>query len=297
MKLIHTHLHNFRSIIDQQFSLSPYGLIVGANNAGKSSIIDAIRAFYEADGFKFDKDRDFPYIPTEDQESWIELTFKLDKEEFESLANDYKNDNQILRVRKFFLTNSKTHDEKSATGLIFSYKPDGTLSNEPFYGAKNVQSGKFGELIYIPAISRVDDHAKLSGPSALRDLLIDIMSDVVEDGSAYKKLSESVGEFANAIRSEKTTDNRSLAGFEDELNSLLRTWSTKFHLNILPPTPNDIVKSMLQWNLIDETHGRPQGASNFGSGFQRHFIYSLIQLGTRYIGKKQPKKKKTSAPP
>src|SRR5690606_9831293 len=115
-----------------------------------------------------------------------------------------------LRVRKYFHTTVKTHDGKPAAGSIFGYKSDGNLSMEPFYGAKNVQSGKFGDLVYIPAISKVDEHAKLSGPSALRDLLTDIMSDVVEGGKAYGEFSANVQKFSDSLRNEKTTDNRSL---------------------------------------------------------------------------------------
>jgi len=41
--------------------LMDYSLIVGPNNAGKSTIIDAIRVFYEKDGYKYKWDRDKPY--------------------------------------------------------------------------------------------------------------------------------------------------------------------------------------------------------------------------------------------
>jgi len=90
MKLTGIKIHNFRGIIDQEIFLKSYSLLVGSNNAGKSSIIDAVRAFYEKDGFKFKSGNDFPYIATTDQESWIELAFLLSDDEYESLADDYK---------------------------------------------------------------------------------------------------------------------------------------------------------------------------------------------------------------
>src|SRR5690606_30096707 len=43
-------------------------------------------------------------------------------------------------------------------------------------------------------------------------------------------------------------------------------------------------------------HRRPQDVDYFGSGFQRHFIYCLIQLGARYIGKPLNKKAKDFSP-
>ena len=50
MKLLSVKLHNFRGILDQEVQFQTYSLLVGPNNAGKSTFIDGIRAFYEKDG-------------------------------------------------------------------------------------------------------------------------------------------------------------------------------------------------------------------------------------------------------
>lgn len=296
MKLPSLKIHNYRGILDQEITLKNYSLLVGPNNAGKSSVIDAIRAFYEKDGFKFKRENDFPFISTSDNESWIELMFSLTDPEYASLPDDCKATQNQLCVRKYFATEQKMGDGKPATGYIFAYKTDGSLANTPFHGARNVQSGKFGDLVYIPAISKVDEHAKLSGPSALRDLLTDIMTDVVEAGDAYRNFTASVQAFSESIVSEKTGDNRSLAGFESELNLLLQPWDTEFALKFPTPSAAEIIKSMLDWDLRDQAHGQRQSIDLYGSGFQRHFIYSLIQLGARYIAKKEEKKTKEFAP-
>ena len=39
---------------------------------------------------------------------------------------------------------------------------------------------------------------------------------------------------------------------------------------------------MVGWELVDELHGQPQAVDHYGSGFQRHFIYSLICLSSNY---------------
>lgn len=292
MKLLSTKLHNFRGILEQEVEFHPYSLLVGPNNAGKSTFIDGIRAFYEKDGFKFKSDNDFPLLKTGDDESWIELKFSLFDVEHDSLAETYKVADKTLRVRKLFQTKTKGTDGKNAAGSIYGYKSDGTLSDEPFYGARNVQSGKFGDLIYIPAVSKIDDHTKLTGPSALRDLLTDVMSDVVEGGKAYGVFATSVETFASTILKEKTKDDRSLEGFQNSLNKLLEPWQTKFELRFPPPSAADIIKQMVNWNLLDQFHGKAQSVDYYGSGFQRHFIYSLIQLGAQYLVKKAAKKAK-----
>ena len=110
-----------------------------------------------------------------DKDSWIEITFDLSKSEYESLADTYKYESDTLRVKKYFKTSEKLSDGKSAKGVIVGMTSDGIYSTEAFYGAKNVQNGKLGNVIYIPAVSRVDDITKMSGPSALRDLISSIM--------------------------------------------------------------------------------------------------------------------------
>lgn len=291
MKLVHLTIHNFRGIHDGLLNVFGYNLLVGPNNAGKSSVIDAIRAFYEKDGFKYKHERDFPFIAGADQESWIELVFHLDEAEDCSLADDYRNPDKLLRVRKFFKAGDKNRD-----GSIFGYKKDGSLSTEPFYGAKNVQSGKFGDIVFIPAVSKVDEHTKLTGPSALRDLLTNVMEAVVGSSPSYEQFSKDFDVFAQGIKAEKTGDGRSLAGLEAELSGLLESWGTGFQLDMKSPSTADIIKSLLSYQCVDKAHGRALAADQFGSGFQRHFIYSLIQIGAKYVGKKPSKKAKDFTP-
>ena len=76
MKLRKAIVHNFRSILDGEFEVSNYGLIVGENNSGKTNLLSALRVFYEDGGAKFEPSRDFPKVATADKESWIELHFE-----------------------------------------------------------------------------------------------------------------------------------------------------------------------------------------------------------------------------
>ena len=164
MKIRNIVIHNFRSIIDATITMKDYMLVIGANNSGKSAIVDAIRAFYEVDKeSKFIADRDVPKAGSEDKDSWIEITYELSEEEDASLKEEYRTKDRLLTLHKC-LTGDKTK-----AGYIFNKGVDGKISDTPFYGAKNVQDGKIGDVIYIPAISKVDDQTKLSGPSALSD--------------------------------------------------------------------------------------------------------------------------------
>lgn len=59
MQILNIAMHNFRSIAHSAFSLGDYSLMVGANNSGKSNVMDALRIFYEK-GLKYEQDLDFP---------------------------------------------------------------------------------------------------------------------------------------------------------------------------------------------------------------------------------------------
>ena len=134
MNLVHMRVHNFRGILDSEICLDQYSLFVGANNSGKTTIIDAIRAFYEKDGFKFKKENDFPLKGYLDNESWVEMTFQLTEDENISLKEEYQNDQKTLRVKKVFLSDSLK------VGLIFAYKSDGSLSTDPVIPPKKAST-------------------------------------------------------------------------------------------------------------------------------------------------------------
>ena len=296
MRIIHIKIHNFRGIIDEEFELQPYTLLIGSNNAGKSTVVDAIRSFYEKDKYAFQETSDFPQKGSLDNESWIELTFSLTDDEYEGLTDTYKYEKNKLKVRKYFRTSTQLLDGKTAKGAIVGYKSDGSISNERFYGAQNVQTGKLGTVIYIPAISKVDDFTKLSGPSALRDLITNILSGVIQGSETYSLFASSVDEFSKGIKTSKTDDNKSLMGFEAELNGMLNDWGTEFSMSFKAPSAAELIKNMVQWDLVDEVLEKAQTADKFGSGFQRHFIYSIIRLANDYMPNSIKSKTKDFSP-
>src|SRR6266542_5116673 len=154
MRAVTLKIHNFRTYADAEFSLCPYSLLVGANNCGKNNIIDAIRVFYEK-GIKYDESRDFPKFPVSDEESWLEIEYQPAPDELKDLKQDYQLPNHCFRVRKYLQSRELGSDGKAKIG-IYAYI-GGQLSDSRFYGAKNVQQNKLGDIIYIPAVSKLED--------------------------------------------------------------------------------------------------------------------------------------------
>ncbi|MDQ5986394.1 MAG: hypothetical protein CSYNP_02118 [Syntrophus sp. SKADARSKE-3] len=293
MRAIEVKIHNFRSIYDATIGVKPYGLLVGVNNAGKSSVIDAIRACY-GKGVKFNQEKDFPKRCATDEDSWVEIEFQPSPEELENLKDEYKTPGGTFRVRNYFLSGRKDEDGKALIGP-YAYT-NGVLSNARFYGFKTVGQAKFGDIIYIPAVSKIDEHTKLSGPSALRDLINAVLSRVIETSGAYQALHKSFEEFEGSIKTERTEDGHSLQSIEDDVSQGLQDWGANFHLNVNPVGVEDIVKSLIGHEIVDQDLGTPQPVASYGQGFQRSVIYTLIRVAAKYATKKPPAKKKEFNP-
>lgn len=295
MKAVRVRIHNFRSILDADVELDAYALAVGANNAGKSNFFAAIRAFYEKDkDLKFDEDRDFPKCETTDGESWVEIEYECTDAEFAQLKDEYRLPDRRLRVRKYFLSAEFDDEGKKRSG-IYAYE-NGRLSGARFYGAKNVQQGKLGTVIYIPAASKLDEHTKLSGPSALRDLLNSVLKDVIASSTSYKALSGAFREFGHKIRTEEAHPGWSLAEVEKSISRDLESWDLQFQLDFNPLSPDDIVKSLVDHQIIDGSLRTALSSSAFGQGFQRHLIFVLVRLAGSYAAPAAASGKKEFSP-
>lgn len=291
MKIKTITLHDFRSVKEQIFNLKDYSLLIGANNSGKTNVIDALRVFYEKE--KFDKE-DIPKFKTDDQESWIEIEFHLTDDEFASLKDEYKQDDNSLKARKY-LKSSQPDRVKSNQSNIYGYE-GGSLSNNLFYGAKNISEAKLGDVVYIPEVAKVDEYTKLSGPSAFRDSLNFVVKKVVKNSPSFESLSKSFIDFNEKFKTEASKDGVSIQNFIDDVNKEIKDWDVSFGVEINEIKPEEIIKNLVS-HYIEEKHLKERlDISSFGQGLQRHLIYTLIKLSTKYKEIPVKKEKKEFSP-
>jgi putative ATP-dependent endonuclease of OLD family len=293
MKIEHIKIHNFRSIKDGEFDLGNYNLLIGENNSGKSTVINALRTFYEDGGLKFSASRDFPKFETEDKESWIEIEFSLTENENENLRDEYKLPDNRLKVRRYFQSEDKEL-VSSQNSNIFAYEK-GELSRNNFYGAKNISQTKLGRVIFIPEISKTSDTLKLSGPSPLRDITNFVFSRIVTTSPSYSALNSAFDSFNKEFDEESKEEDFSFNNLKKDINSDLESWDIAFGLRVNPIKPADIVKNLLGHYIIDKNLGEKEvSIESLGQGVQRHLIYTLIKLSSKYTEIKEPKKKEFS---
>jgi putative ATP-dependent endonuclease of OLD family len=294
MKIENVTIHNFRSIKEQPFSLKDYSILIGANNSGKTNVIDAIRIFYDKD-LKFNVARDFPKFQTEDGESWIEFSFRLDDNEYLNLKEEYRNPKKLLRVRKYLKSNDAER-VKANQSNIYGYEGD-SLSSNLFYGARNISEAKLGDVLYIPEVTRVDDYTKLSGPSAFRSLLEFVFKKVTKGSKAFEKLGESFDQFNTEFRAEASKEGMSIESLIDDINEEIEEWDAKFGIDINQIRQEEIIKTLISHYLEDGAlKGQRLDIGSFGQGFQRHLIYTLIRLSSKYKDLPAKKEKKEFAP-
>lgn len=280
-------IHNYRSIADQRIRLGDYSLLIGGNNAGKSNCMDALRAFY--DELKFEPTRDFPKFTTDDQECWVEIEYLMTTEEAETVRQEYLIGTDRFRVRKWL------HPAARAKEGIYGYE-NGNLSANLFYGWKNVSQGKLGEVVYIPAVSQIEDHTKLTGPSVLRDLLNDILKPIIKSSRLFIDLANQFEQFGKAIKKEQTEDNRSVEGFEQNINKELARWGVSFGIAVEGPKEDDIIKNLIRPSIKDDQLMAAMEPSAFGHGFRRHLIFTIIGTAAAYAAAGPAPKKREFHP-
>lgn len=288
MQIVEAVVHNFRSFSDARIELGDCSLLVGANNCGKSNFLDAIALFY--DKVKFSPHADVPKFVTSDQETWIEVEFALADLEAEQLADQYLLPDNRLRIRKYVRAVTPGPDGKPLGGTR-GYTQDG-LSEEQFYGWKNVAQGKLGNVVVIPAVSRLTEQTKMSGPSPFRDLLNQILGGLAATSVAVGQLKDRFDEFVREVRDEETAEARSLTGLEADINAGIEGWGARFCLDITGITEADILRGLVTYSIRDPHLEGDLDAGQFGEGFQRQLIFSIIQTAAKYQVPAPPKGKK-----
>ncbi len=291
MKIKKIIIHNIRSVLHAEFSLNDYTMLVGKNNSGKTNILAALRMFYEDARFKYNDKRDFPKLQTSDNESWIEVHYLTTTEEQQSLKDTYQSPDNLLRIRKFFKSENFVSSNQSN---LYAYE-NGQLSTSLFYGAKNISQAKLGKIIFIPAASKTDDTFKLTGPSPFRDILSFVMKRAVLTSPSFESLTQSFDLFNTEFREESSKDGFSINNLVDDINEEIKNWQVSFGITINPIKPEDIVKNLVSHYLEDNNLTEKQvDLSHFGQGLQRHLIFTLIRLSSKYTPKEKAVKKEWS---
>ena len=276
MKLRRVRIHNYRSMIDAEIEAHDFTMLVGANNAGKSNFMNALRCFY---GDIRWTESDFPKVESgvRDQESWVELSFDdFTDNEWNTLDEKYKTGvNTHSLVLKRYFKGEKVKAKQSNIYAVVN-APD---NERVFYGANTVSATKCGKIIYIPALTTPDDQMKTTGPSPLRDMLSLMLDRFIPQSESYRRIEEAL----NELNREANSDHGFLSRITQPINEALSQWDVQIDLLVNPISTDVILKSLISYTFSDTNIRHTEfSLDRFGHGFQRAVIYELLRLASQF---------------
>jgi len=290
MQLTKVQIHNYRSILDESFDVYDYNLLIGANNAGKSTVINAIRTFYEDDKLKFVDERDYPKClksNDDNEDSWVGLTFKLSDEEYQLVDDKYKNNDKLLVLRRIF---RGERFKVSQSSNIFAVI-DGELEENTFNNSKNINSANIGEIIYIPAVSKADDNLKTTGTSPLKKMLDFVFKEATKAEKDGERLLQNLDKAFKEFNIYAKSSNGFITKILSSVNEPIKDWGLKFDLDIKGVEVEDIIKTLISHCIYDECfEEKGIELSQCGSGYQRSLIFQLICTSASFKELKESKK-------
>ena len=291
MKIKSIKINNFRSIkeVDITGPIDDVWTFVGQNNAGKSSAMHAIRAFYG----EYDvKAEDFCRSDGANKPIEIVMEYKLSDEEFSQLPEQYKlSDNNLIVVKRYTRDSLKGESH----GFTKNQKTGDVVEvEEEFFGAKNVDVGKLGTVIYIPAVKDLGEELKKTKSSLFSKLISRILTETLTDLPSWNNLIKNTEEFANDLKStvKSTGDFKSVNEIEENLSARLSGWGLKSQITISAPSPEDIILSGAKLRFISNETGIEEDSMNLGSGAQRSIVNNLLLLWAEIESKKVKTDKK-----
>ncbi len=272
MKVHRLHIHNFRSICDEEIFLTDYTLLVGANNAGKSNAVDALRFFFG--DYVYNGDVDRPKIKgktTNDEIAWVEVEFSEVKH-----TEEMKKHPDIIRGSKVRIRRT----------IVLGHNKSKSIYEFVVKGEKPIKVGKKLSLLlnefviplsYLPSISNPSADIKLSGTSLLKDLIGDSVKLILEKTGAVQELQDTIAKLIKGSKENKETGENKVLEFEKKVSEEVQEWGATFTLGTKSLEATDIVKTMLEVSICDQKTDGAMDIGRFGSGFQRSLIFSIIK--------------------
>lgn len=106
-------------------------------------------------------------------------------------------------------------------------------------------------------------------------MINEALSGVLDQSAAFKALSDSFREFERSVKKEETESGHSIQSIENDISELISDWDASFKLKINTIGMDDIVKNLVDHEVVDQGLGIAQPIGRYGQGFQRSMIYTL----------------------
>ena len=293
MKISKINIKNFRSIIDIWIDFEKgrniYALI-GANNSGKTNILDAIGLVLDAGKFyKYEfEDTDFY---NKDTNNPIEIIAELvDPIEYTNVyKKEYKINKFTLRVKKYVRGDQKgiVHTEYYCAGIDSSgMQSDPLLDSDQIQGQKLPLRAKdhiykVGDIYYLEP-HRIMNFFKVTGWGPLGRLFQVYREDFLKTNTTYNGIPCKEAFLTNAEELKKILKTKKLKEIELKLLSNLSTYlglekGTDFNINLGYPSPEVFIEKLIELSIKENKTLEDINIEKLGSGYLSLFRIAALQ--------------------
>ncbi|WP_297523603.1 AAA family ATPase [Thermococcus sp.] len=267
LELIGISVENYRSYRkfpedEDYLKLGRFTTFIGKNDVGKSNLLRAIDIVLDDKSISSDDIHKGQRVTCE-----ITLFFKVPDELKDELKGkfpkDYNGEDTISISKKFEWNNGKL-DSRGKYYLNFSKK----LSGDNLRSIKNF----LPEVLLIPAVKNVEDELKFGRDTLISKLLLPI----IEKTSQNKAQTESVADLKRRLTEAIKRETRSIR--RDLKKELSKMWSDIEDVTIEVPELKLEKAFTPVIKVKDKYTGKETPITYRGSGMQRYFILSLLEI-------------------
>lgn len=272
------HVKNFRSCKQVILPLGDFTPLVGQNNAGKSTILDAIRLVLAPKAFtKTDaNDPTQPIIISACVSGITDELIALIPEARHQAAITPYCVNGDLWIRISALGTAKPATEVWENAEIDDQGVPTSWRSYPT-GLPQAISALLPEALHIRAMDDVqEDLSKGKAGSTIRGLLDEIMTPIL---TAHQEVQEALTAVRNILAADGENRSPLLAEFDTSASNALSSFFPGLRLNL--DVPSIDVKEFFKsgdLNVTDEISGETRRFDTLGSGAQRAIQMALIRL-------------------
>lgn len=272
------HIKNFRSCRLVTLPLGDFTPLVGQNNAGKSTILDAIRIVLAPKAFsKTDATDSSEPIVISACISGIteELIDQIPDAKHRAAITPYCIDGDLW-IRVSALGSAKPSSEVWEPGEMDESGIPSAWRSYPT-GLPQAVSALLPEALHIKAMDDVqEDLGKGKAGSTIRGLLDEIMTPIL---TAHKEVQEALTAVRNILSADGEQRSPLLSKFDTDASQALSSFFPGLALNL--DVPSIDVKEFFKsgdLHVTDEISGERRRFDTLGSGAQRAIQMALIRL-------------------